>query len=74
MWWKLQNYKRNNITVYGNASVAKQKRPTCSTEQRKALDIMVIVEEMCIATIARVYGNAIVLREKCTTPTARGEL
>ena len=58
------NYKSKNITVYGNATIVKQKG--LSVEQRKALETMTVVEgKLSIATAAVavkasawLYGNA----------------
>ena len=43
------NFKSKNITVHGNATIIKQTRPKLvySVEQRKALELMAIVEEKC---------------------------
>ena len=41
------NFKSKNITVRGNATIVKQRGPklVCSAEQRKALEMVAIVEE-----------------------------
>ena len=41
--------KSKNITVHGNATIVKQTAPKLvySVEQRKALELMTIVEEKC---------------------------
>ena len=43
-------FKSKIITVYGNATVVKQTgpKPVDSAEQRKTLEMMVIVEEKCL--------------------------
>ena len=43
------NFKSKNITVHGNATIIKQAGPkfVYNAEQRKALEMMAIVEEMC---------------------------
>ena len=43
------NFKTKNITVHGNATIVKQRGPKLvySAEQRKALEMMAIVEEKC---------------------------
>ena len=43
------NFKGKNITVHGNATIIKQTGPKLvySGEQRKALELMAIVEEKC---------------------------
>ena len=42
-------FKSKNITVHGNATIIEQKGPKLvySVEQRKALELMTIVEEKC---------------------------
>ena len=42
-------FKSKNITVHGNATIAKQTRPKLvyRVEQRKALELMTVVEEKC---------------------------
>ena len=42
-------FKTKNITVHGNATIVKQTGPKLvySVEQRKALELMAIVEEKC---------------------------
>ena len=42
-------FKSKNITVHGNATIVKQTGPKVvySVEQRKALELMAIVEEKC---------------------------
>ena len=44
-----RNFKSKNITVYGNATIIKQAGPKLVyiVEQRKALELMAIVEEKC---------------------------
>ena len=43
------NFKSKNITVHRNAIIIKQKGPKLvySAEQRKALEMLTIVEEKC---------------------------
>ena len=43
------NLKSENITVHGNATIVKQTSPKLvySTELRKAMEMMKIVEEKC---------------------------
>ena len=42
-------FESKNITVHGNASIVEQRGPKLvySVEQRKALELMTIVEEKC---------------------------
>ena len=55
------NYKSKNITVYENATIVEQKG--LSAEQRKALEMMTIVEgkssvaAVAVKASARVYGS-----------------
>ena len=61
-----RNFKSKNIMVHGNATIILQTGPklVCSVEQRKALELMAIVEEKCPIAATRLAIKASHLSSK----------